>query len=103
MQPTQPSSPKSSLVPHQPEAAWAVWAFARFNGARVVRGNPQHQGRIAFLPVLTAPSRIFEHPVAQPFIQALGFTTFKRGLAETAKWFTQLNNLRGYKADIYNL
>ena len=28
---------------------------------------------------------------------------FRRGLAETAEWFTQPNNLRGYKADIYNL
>jgi nucleoside-diphosphate-sugar epimerase len=28
---------------------------------------------------------------------------FKRGLAETAKWFAQPGNLRGYKADIYNL
>jgi len=27
----------------------------------------------------------------------------KRGLAETAKWFMQSDNLRGYKADIYNL
>jgi Nucleoside-diphosphate-sugar epimerases len=28
---------------------------------------------------------------------------FKRGLAETAEWFTQPENLRGYKSDIYNL
>ena len=28
---------------------------------------------------------------------------FKRGLAETAEWFAQADNLRGYKADIYNL
>lgn len=28
---------------------------------------------------------------------------FKRGLAETAEWFAQRANLRGYKADIYNL
>jgi len=28
---------------------------------------------------------------------------FKRGLAETAAWFAQRDNLRGYKADIYNL
>ena len=28
---------------------------------------------------------------------------FMRGLAETADWFGQSNNLRGYKADIYNL
>jgi len=28
---------------------------------------------------------------------------FKRGLAKTADWFYQENNLRGYKADIYNL
>jgi NAD dependent epimerase/dehydratase len=28
---------------------------------------------------------------------------FKRGLAETAEWFVQPGNLRGYKADIYNL
>ena len=28
---------------------------------------------------------------------------FRRGLAETAEWFTQPGNLRGYKADIYNL
>jgi dTDP-glucose 4,6-dehydratase len=28
---------------------------------------------------------------------------FKRGLVETAEWFGQPDNLRGYKADIYNL
>jgi dTDP-glucose 4,6-dehydratase len=28
---------------------------------------------------------------------------FKRGLAETAEWFAQADNLWGYKADIYNL
>lgn len=28
---------------------------------------------------------------------------FKRGLAETAEWFAQPENLRSYKADIYNL
>jgi dTDP-glucose 4,6-dehydratase len=28
---------------------------------------------------------------------------FKRGLHETAQWFIQGHNLRGYKADIYNL
>jgi len=28
---------------------------------------------------------------------------FKRGLFETAKWFTHQDNLRGYKADIYNI
>ncbi len=28
---------------------------------------------------------------------------FRRGLEETVKWFTQAQNLRGYKADIYNL
>lgn len=28
---------------------------------------------------------------------------FKRGLAQTAAWFVQPENLRGYKADIYNL
>jgi dTDP-glucose 4,6-dehydratase len=28
---------------------------------------------------------------------------FKRGLAETAEWFAQPDNLHGYKADIYNL
>ena len=28
---------------------------------------------------------------------------FKRGLAETAEWFANNDNLRGYKGDIYNL
>jgi nucleoside-diphosphate-sugar epimerase len=28
---------------------------------------------------------------------------FKRGLSETAEWFSQQDNLRGYKADIYNI
>jgi NAD dependent epimerase/dehydratase len=28
---------------------------------------------------------------------------FKRGLLETAKWFTQSDNRRGYKSDIYNI
>ena len=28
---------------------------------------------------------------------------FKRGLAETAEWFINAENLRGYKADIYNI
>lgn len=28
---------------------------------------------------------------------------FKRGLMETAQWFAQTENLRGYKSDIYNL
>ena len=28
---------------------------------------------------------------------------FKRGLIETAEWFAQPDNLRGYKADIYNV
>ncbi len=28
---------------------------------------------------------------------------FKRGLAKTAEWFTQIDNLSGYKADSYNL
>lgn len=28
---------------------------------------------------------------------------FKRGLAETAKWFAQPDNLRAYKADVYNV
>lgn len=32
-----------------------------------------------------------------------GHEGFKRGLAETAAWFTQPANLRGYKADIYNI
>jgi nucleoside-diphosphate-sugar epimerase len=32
-----------------------------------------------------------------------GRNGFKRGLAETARWFSQPENLRDYKADIYNL
>jgi dTDP-glucose 4,6-dehydratase len=28
---------------------------------------------------------------------------FKRGLVETAEWFARHDNLRGYKADIYNI
>jgi len=32
-----------------------------------------------------------------------GLDGFKRGLAETVAWFKQPDNLRGYKADIYNL
>ncbi len=28
---------------------------------------------------------------------------FKRGIAETAEWFAEHDNLRGYKADIYNI
>lgn len=32
-----------------------------------------------------------------------GLDGFKRGLAETVVWFRQPDNLRGYKADIYNL
>ena len=28
---------------------------------------------------------------------------FKRGLTETAEWFSRPENLRGYKYDIYNL
>jgi len=32
-----------------------------------------------------------------------GHEGFRRGLAETAEWFTQTDNLRGYKADIYNI
>lgn len=28
---------------------------------------------------------------------------FKRGLAETAEWFTKVENLRGYKSDVYNI
>lgn len=32
-----------------------------------------------------------------------GLEGFKRGLAETAEWFAQPDNLRGYKADIYNV
>ncbi|MEL7564379.1 MAG: NAD-dependent 4,6-dehydratase LegB [Dehalobacterium sp.] len=32
-----------------------------------------------------------------------GFTGFKKGLEETAAWFTQPENLKCYKADIYNI
>lgn len=32
-----------------------------------------------------------------------GLDGFKRGLNETVQWFTQANNLRQYKANIYNL
>jgi dTDP-glucose 4,6-dehydratase len=32
-----------------------------------------------------------------------GRNGFKRGLIETADWFMQKDNLRGYKADIYNI
>lgn len=32
-----------------------------------------------------------------------GLEGFKRGLAETAEWFKQADNLRGYKAGLYNL
>lgn len=32
-----------------------------------------------------------------------GLEGFKRGLAETAEWFVCPENLRGYKADMYNL
>lgn len=32
-----------------------------------------------------------------------GHDGFKRGLAETAEWFTHSDNLHGYKADIYNI
>lgn len=32
-----------------------------------------------------------------------GLDGFRRGLAETAQWFTQPANLRCYKADQYNL
>jgi len=32
-----------------------------------------------------------------------GLDGFKRGVAETTEWFTQPKNLRGYKADVYNL
>lgn len=32
-----------------------------------------------------------------------GLEGFKRGLAETADWFKQADNLRGYKAGLYNL
>jgi NAD dependent epimerase/dehydratase len=32
-----------------------------------------------------------------------GLDGFKRGLAETSEWFVQRDNLRSYKADLYNL
>jgi NAD dependent epimerase/dehydratase len=32
-----------------------------------------------------------------------GLDGFRRGLVETAKWFTQAENLASYKADIYNV
>jgi NAD dependent epimerase/dehydratase len=32
-----------------------------------------------------------------------GLDGFKRGIAETAQWFARPENLRGYKADIFNL
>lgn len=32
-----------------------------------------------------------------------GYEGFKQGLAETIEWFTQSDNLRGYKSDIYNI
>jgi dTDP-glucose 4,6-dehydratase len=32
-----------------------------------------------------------------------GLEGFKRGLAETINWFTQSENLRSYKSEIYNL
>lgn len=32
-----------------------------------------------------------------------GLNGFKRGLAETVKWFTEPENLRGYKAGFYNI
>ena len=32
-----------------------------------------------------------------------GLDGFKRGLIETINWFTQPDNLRAYKSDIYNL
>ena len=35
--------------------------------------------------------------------QYAGREGFKRGLAETAEWFVNPENLRGYKADIYNI
>jgi len=28
---------------------------------------------------------------------------FKRGLAESAEWFKKLENIRGYKSDVYNI
>jgi len=35
--------------------------------------------------------------------QYAGRDGFRRGLAETAEWFVNPENLRGYKADIYNI
>jgi NAD dependent epimerase/dehydratase len=32
-----------------------------------------------------------------------GLDGFKRGLTETAEWFVQTDNLRGYKTEIYNI
>lgn len=32
-----------------------------------------------------------------------GLEGFKRGLAETISWFTERENLKGYKADVYNI
>jgi NAD dependent epimerase/dehydratase len=32
-----------------------------------------------------------------------GLDGFKRGLAETIAWFTSAENLKGYKADVYNI
>lgn len=32
-----------------------------------------------------------------------GYEGFKRGLIETVKWFTESDNLHGYKSDIYNI
>lgn len=32
-----------------------------------------------------------------------GLDGFKRGLAETAEWFCLSDNMRGYKADVYNI
>jgi NAD dependent epimerase/dehydratase len=32
-----------------------------------------------------------------------GLDGFKRGLSETITWFTSVENLRGYKADVYNI
>jgi NAD dependent epimerase/dehydratase len=32
-----------------------------------------------------------------------GLEGFRQGLIETAEWFTQEDNLRGYKSDIYNI
>lgn len=32
-----------------------------------------------------------------------GLEGFKRGLTETAQWFSQASNLRGYKANVYNI